>query len=168
MLQYIGELGRYLTSMPPSPKDKDHTLRLAFGNGMRKDIWLDFKHRFNIKTIVEFYGSTEGPVALANYQQHDEYGVGSMGRLGFFQSIFTPMRIVEFNVVKEEPIRNSKGFAQQCKVGDVGELVGSIQKLPGLDFKGYKGAKKQTEKKILTDLFKKGDAWFRTGNVNLV
>jgi len=31
-----------------------------FGNGLRKKIWKDFQTRFNIKQIVEFYGSTEG------------------------------------------------------------------------------------------------------------
>lgn len=31
-----------------------------FGNGLRQEIWRDFKNRFNIKQIGEVYGSTEG------------------------------------------------------------------------------------------------------------
>jgi hypothetical protein len=33
---------------------KKHNIRLAFGNGLRPDIWNRFKERFNIPTIAEF------------------------------------------------------------------------------------------------------------------
>jgi solute carrier family 27 fatty acid transporter 1/4 len=57
---YIGEICRYLLAQPEKPVDKLHNLRIMFGNGLRKKIWKDFQTRFNIKQIVEFYGSTEG------------------------------------------------------------------------------------------------------------
>ena len=47
--------------------EKDHKLRMVTGNGLRPDIWDDFKDRFNIKNILEFYGATEGNVSLMNY-----------------------------------------------------------------------------------------------------
>jgi len=31
-----------------------------FGNGLRPQIWNEFKERFGIKRIGEFYGATEG------------------------------------------------------------------------------------------------------------
>ena len=34
-----------------------------------------------------------------------------------------------------------------------------------MDFKGYKDNASQTKKKILTDVFTKGDTWFRTGDL---
>src|SRR5437868_4336203 len=43
MVQYIGELCRYLLASPPSPKDKAHHIRIAIGNGLRPEIWKDFQ-----------------------------------------------------------------------------------------------------------------------------
>ena len=53
VIQYIGELARYLLATPPSPFDKRHNCRLAVGNGLRPDIWEKFQSRFNIKEIGE-------------------------------------------------------------------------------------------------------------------
>jgi len=35
VVQYIGELCRYLLAVPPSPYDKAHKVRIAIGNGLR-------------------------------------------------------------------------------------------------------------------------------------
>src|ERR1700751_681907 len=53
--QYIGELCRYLVNSPPSPKEREHHLRLTCGNGLRTDVWPQFKRRFKIPQIIEFY-----------------------------------------------------------------------------------------------------------------
>ena len=45
---------------PSSRNDKGHRVRLVFGNGLRPHIWDEFKTRFNIAQIGEFYGATEG------------------------------------------------------------------------------------------------------------
>ena len=58
--QYIGEICRYLLSQPESESDRQHSVRLMFGNGLRQKIWKQFINRFNIKQIGELYGSTEG------------------------------------------------------------------------------------------------------------
>ncbi|HLY78441.1 MAG TPA: AMP-binding protein, partial [Caulobacteraceae bacterium] len=39
MFVYIGELCRYLVNQPERPGEKTHRLRLAFGNGLGRDIW---------------------------------------------------------------------------------------------------------------------------------
>ena len=65
--QYIGELCRYLVNSPPSPKERAHHLRLACGNGLRPDVWAQFKRRFQIPQIIEFYAATEGNVSLFNF-----------------------------------------------------------------------------------------------------
>jgi acyl-CoA synthetase (AMP-forming)/AMP-acid ligase II len=57
-IQYVGEMCRYLLSAPPSEHDKDHCVRLAFGNGMRPDVWNRFRERFGIDTIAELYAAT--------------------------------------------------------------------------------------------------------------
>jgi acyl-CoA synthetase (AMP-forming)/AMP-acid ligase II len=46
MFIYVGETPRYLLSAPPSPNDKNHNLRLMYGNGMRPDVWERFQKRF--------------------------------------------------------------------------------------------------------------------------
>ena len=45
--------------------------RRIVGNGLRPDIWLDFKKRFGIKRITEFYGASEGNVAFMNLLNKD-------------------------------------------------------------------------------------------------
>jgi fatty-acyl-CoA synthase len=47
MFVYIGELCRYLVNQDPGPKDRAHKLRLAFGNGLRPEVWDEFQARFN-------------------------------------------------------------------------------------------------------------------------
>lgn len=58
--QYIGEICRYLLSVPEKPQDKQHRVRVMFGNGLRPQIWKQFESRFNVGNIGEVYGSTEG------------------------------------------------------------------------------------------------------------
>ena len=38
--------------------DKTHSVRMAHGNGLRADIWPQFKSRFGIDKIVDFYAAT--------------------------------------------------------------------------------------------------------------
>jgi len=52
VFQYSGELCRYLLSCPESEDDKCHKIRLAFGNGLRPDIWEEFTNRFNITQVL--------------------------------------------------------------------------------------------------------------------
>lgn len=55
VVQYIGEIARYLLAVPPHPDDKNHNVRLAYGNGMRPDVWEKFRERFGVPNISEFY-----------------------------------------------------------------------------------------------------------------
>ena len=54
------------------------------------------------------------------------------------------------------------GFCIPCDVNEVGEAIGEIV-LPG-SFEGYVD-KDATKKKILVDVFTKGDQYFRTGDL---
>lgn len=69
MAQYIGEICRYLMAQPERPTDKQHKVRMMFGNGLRPEIWADFVRRFNIKQVGEFYGSTEGNANISKFQR---------------------------------------------------------------------------------------------------
>lgn len=57
-------------------QDKDHGVRLALGNGLRQDIFAEFKERFGIPWICEFYASTEGVTGFMNINNV----VGACGR----------------------------------------------------------------------------------------
>lgn len=65
--QYIGEMCRFLLAAPVKPEEKDHNVRLIFGNGMRPQIWQAFVDRFNIKQVGEFYGATEGNCNMSEF-----------------------------------------------------------------------------------------------------
>ena len=42
---YIGELCRYLTNIPEQADDAQNPLHSIMGNGMRPDIWMNFKQQ---------------------------------------------------------------------------------------------------------------------------
>ena len=157
--QYIGELCRYLLNSPPHPLEQKHNLRVVMGNGLRPEIWPGFQNRFAIPWVIEFYGATEGNVALVN----TDGKVGAIGRVPGYMRNLMKTRLVRFDIENEAPIRNAEGFCTECAHDEVGEAIGKIDDVRGR-FEGYsKGA--DTEKKILRDVFEKGDAWFRSGDL---
>ena len=101
VIQYIGELCRFLVNREKvsigkyvnrltshnyrftnleissqTDQDSNHKVRLAIGNGLRSDIWTEFKNRFNVERIFEFYAATEGNAGFLNIANKD----GSIGR----------------------------------------------------------------------------------------
>lgn len=64
-VQYVGELCRYLLAQSPRPIEREHKVRLFFGNGLRKTFWSAMKERFNLERLIEFFGSTEGNASLS-------------------------------------------------------------------------------------------------------
>ncbi len=160
LFAYIGEICRYLLNCPPDKKDSRHRLRGCTGNGLRPEIWPQFQMRFRIPRIVEFYGSTEGNVSMLNYDNV----VGAVGRVPPYMRALFPVRLVRFDVAQEIPVRGTDGFCVECAVGEVGEALGGISDRPGRSFEGYTTGS-ETEKKILHNVFAKGDIWFRTGDL---
>jgi fatty-acyl-CoA synthase len=158
--QYIGELCRYLLNAPTSAHEQDHSLRAITGNGLRPEIWQTFQSRFRIPKIVEFYGATEGNVSMLNYDGR----LGAVGRIPSYMRSLMPVRIVRFDVEHEMPIRNAEGFCIECDSDEAGEAIGRISSDPRQRFEGY-SREEDTRKKILRDVFEKGDAWFRTGDL---
>ncbi len=162
-LVYIGELCRYLVNSPPAANPDDerkHKVRMAFGNGMRPEVWDNFKARFNIKDVLEFYGSTEGNVSLFNLDGHS----GAIARVPKIIKDKFNVRLVRFNVETEMPDRKPNGLCYECKPGEIGEAIGHIGHDARHAYSGY-ADKAASQKKVLTDVFKKGDQWFRTGDL---
>ncbi len=136
---------------------------MACGNGLRPEIWAQFKQRFQIPHIIEFYGATEGNVSLFNFEERE----GAVGRIPWFLAHRFPTKVVRFDVELQQPVRDEQGFCIECATNEPGEVIGKILKdasKPGARFEGY-ATEAETNKKILHDVFEKGDVWFRTGDL---
>ena len=162
LFQYIGELCRYLLKAPVSEFENQHRLRLACGNGLRGDIWEAFQSRFAIPRILEFYAATEGNFSLYNV----EGKVGAIGRIPPLLAHRFPAAIVKVDAENGAPLHDGNGLCIACGRNETGEAIGRIGTADegGGRFEGYTD-KAETEKKVLRDVFAKGDAWFRTGDL---
>jgi fatty-acyl-CoA synthase len=163
MFQYIGEFCRYLLHATPSSNDLNHRIRLACGNGLAPDVWDEFTDRFRIPRLLEFYASTEGGISLFNAEGRR----GAIGRVPpYLAHRFSPA-LVRFDVEKSEPVRNEQGFCVPCAPNEPGEALGKVVNDPsgiGSRFEGYTD-EQASEKKILRNVFERGDAWVRTGDL---
>jgi fatty-acyl-CoA synthase len=158
LFQYIGELCRYLVHAPGHPRERAHRLRLACGNGLRADVWQRFQERFGIPRVLEFYAATEGNFSLYNV----EGKVGAIGRVPSFLGHRFPLALVRFDHAAGEPARGADGFCIRCTADEPGEAIGRIG--DGASFEGYT-SKAESERKILHDVFARGDVWYRTGDL---
>jgi len=165
LFQYIGELCRYLLKASVSEFENQHRLRLVCGNGLRGDIWEAFQARFSIPQILEFYAATEGNFSLYNVEGKP----GAIGRIPPLLAHRFPAAIVRVDAEFGAPLRGEDGLCVVCARGEVGEAIGRIGTADkgGGRFEGYTNAA-ETEKKILRDVFAKGDAWFRTGDLMML
>ncbi|MBE3048105.1 AMP-binding protein, partial [Candidatus Bathyarchaeota archaeon] len=172
IIQYVGEMCRYLLGSPPQVDpvtgedlDKAHKVRVAFGNGLRPDVWAAFKDRFGIDAIGEFYAATEAPLGFFNLSKNDHTS-GAMGRNGWLYSLAMSMKVavVELDHAADAPVRDGKGRCVKVTSGDPGELLFKLPEDTKTEFQGYFNNSKATDSKILRDVFKAGDAWFRTGD----
>jgi len=160
MFVYIGELCRYLVNHPPVEDETRHKIRLAFGNGLRPDIWSEMTRRFRIPQILEFYGATEGNVSMFNFDGRE----GAIGRVPKYLRKRFNIRLVQFDVETETAIRGADGFCLEAGPGQIGECIGKIGGDAREEYTGYVD-KAASEKKVLRDVFEKGDAWFSTGDL---
>jgi fatty-acyl-CoA synthase len=163
LFMYIGELCRYLVNSPPHPLERAHRLRLCSGNGLRPDIWTTFQSRFAIPKIIEWYAATESNISLFNME-----GVpGAIGRIPWFLRPRFQTRIVRYDIERQTPVRNARGFCAEAGAGETGEALGRIFHDPSKPmgrFEGYSKAA-DNEAKILRNVFADGDMWFRSGDL---
>jgi fatty-acyl-CoA synthase len=161
IVQYVGEICRYLVNQPARDDDKNHTLKRMTGAGMTADVWNNFVERFGDIEILEGWGATEANCSMMNLD-----GVrGSCGRIPFKEQ--SNARLVQYDVENDCHITNSDRFMIECEPGQIGELLGMVLNIPGVGagrFEGYVSAE-ATEKKILRNVLSEGDAWFRSGDL---
>jgi len=161
MFTYVGELCRFLLSQPPIENERKHKISWIIGNGLRPEVWDSFVNRFNIPHVVEFYGATEGNVSLINI----DGPIGAVGRVPSYLAWKFNIDIIRYDVETGENPRGADGFCIPEGLDEPGEMIGEIRNDdPRFRFEGY-GGKEDTQKKILRSVFKKDDAWFRTGDL---
>uniref|UniRef100_V5HEX4 long-chain-fatty-acid--CoA ligase n=1 Tax=Ixodes ricinus TaxID=34613 RepID=V5HEX4_IXORI len=159
--QYIGEICRYLLAQPTRPQERQHKIRMMFGNGLRPQIWTQFTERFNIKDIRELYGSTEGNAHVMNLDNK----VGSVGFVSRIAGNVHPVKLIRVDEDTGEPLRDKRGLCIPCEPDEVGELVGRIVRDDHIhSFDGYAN-QSATKKKVYHDVFKKGDTAFASGDL---
>jgi acyl-CoA synthetase (AMP-forming)/AMP-acid ligase II len=168
IVQYVGELARYLLNTPPSPMDKQHNVRMIWGNGIRPDVWEAFRQRFGVDTINEIYGATDGFATCMNRNRggFGRNAIAVRGPLWHFLNGSRERRI-KIDVDSEEILRDPKtGSAIPCKTGEAGETIHKVD--PAMATKAFEKYINNPEaglKRRLQNVFEKGDTWFRTGDL---
>ncbi|KAL9026937.1 MAG: hypothetical protein Q9196_004468 [Gyalolechia fulgens] len=176
VIQYVGETLRYLLAAPPQKDpgtgeniDRKNNVRIAFGNGLRPDVWKKFQDRFGIEGIAEFYAATEGTGATSNLSRND-FAVGAIGQNGFLTSLLLKSRsaIVQVDWETEAPMRdpNHDNFCIRVPRGQPGELLFRINTAQIVrSYQGYLHNANASESKIMRSVLEKDDVYFRTGDV---
>lgn len=150
---YVGELCRYLDNAPPGADDNDHQIDRIIGNGLRPDLWNRLKERFGIRKVIEFYAATEGNAETINF-------LGVTGSCGML--LLWKMALIRYDIERQEPVRGPKGFCQRVGPGEVGLLIGKIK--GNNEYVGYADPV-ASQRKVLVDVFKRGDQWFHSGDL---
>tara|TARA_Y100000590_G_C15737463_1_gene1019073 strand:+ start:2017 stop:3825 length:1809 start_codon:yes stop_codon:yes gene_type:complete len=149
---YVGELCRYLISGNEDEEEARNPIIKAIGNGLRPDIWMEFKERLGIPEVYELYGASEGNAGFVNAFNKDE-------TIGFG---ITPHLLVQADNDTGESIRSKDGTCRVVKKGEVGLLLTEISK--NARFDGYTDSA-ETDKKLIRDVLVKGDVYFNTGDL---
>lgn len=149
---YVGEVCRYLINQPPNLNDSNNPIKTIIGNGLRPDIWKDFKKRFDITRVAEFYGASETGAVFYNVLNFD-CTVGTTA---------SSYAIVKYDVDEEKPIKNEDSFMEKVDLGETGLLL--WERNQETVFIGYTD-EKATERKLFRNVFKQGDVWFNTGDL---
>ena len=149
---YIGELCRYLLNQPEKPTDRDNSVQLMVGNGLRPEIWKEFTERFGIARVAEFYGASECNIAFVNALNVDRTaGICPL-----------PHAVVEFDEETGKALRGPNGRLRTVPTGSVGLLLSKITDRAPFD--GYTD-EAATNSKLVRGGFKDGDTWFDTGDL---
>jgi citronellyl-CoA synthetase len=152
VLVYIGDLLTYLLRSNRSIDSRNHHIRFAIGNGLRREIWREFQDRFQIKKILELYVSTESQWSFTNIL-NIPCSVGAS---------FQRYSIVKYDIETGMPEGWRAGDVQKVSRGHEGLLLFEVS--GNYQFRGYTD-ERSTEQRLLRGVFCKDDVWFNTGDV---
>ncbi|MDA7696913.1 AMP-binding protein, partial [Porticoccaceae bacterium] len=118
----------------------------------RPDVWDEFKQRFGIDRVCEFYGSSEGNVSFINAFNKNK-------TIGYCPGTIL---LVEYDIEQDEIVLDENGKYIPVEPGNPGLLLAEID--DRYRFDGYTD-KAASEAKTLRNVLKDGDAWFNTGDL---
>ncbi|HKO53300.1 MAG TPA: AMP-binding protein [Polyangiaceae bacterium] len=158
---YIGDVCRALVRSAPTEAERGLELRVAVGNGLESQVWIEFQRRFGRPQIREFYASTEAPAAILNLTGT----VGSLGHVPFERR--RGFRLARLDAEQRSLARGADGWASECAADEPGELL--LRVFPSAAdphgaFRGYTDHE-ASALRIAHDVFEAGDAYFRSGDV---
>lgn len=158
IIQYVGELCRYLLNGPSNPHERAHCVKVAWGNGMRPDVWEPFRQRFNIPVINELYAATDGLGATftRNHGPFTAHTIGLRGKLWHWRHGDEEVR-VKMDVDTEEIMRDENGFAIRCGVNEPGQVLHRLDPELLASVPGYYENEEATLKRRISDVFEEGD-----------
>ncbi|MFT3688492.1 AMP-binding protein [Paenirhodobacter sp.] len=143
-IHHLGGIIQILLKQPPSPADRAHNVRIAWGGGCVPQAWRPFEERFGVE-LRECYGMTEASsLTTCNL----DGVVGSVGK-----------PLPWFAVRIEDETGRTLGPGEGR-----GEIV-ITSPLPGAIFAGYYAAPEATAKALRPDGFHTGDvgSWDENG-----
>lgn len=131
---------------------------------MRPDVWQRFQDRFNVPAVAEFFNSSEGMFGLVVWAKSN-YLRGSVGHHGLIYrrmlyNVYIPVR---FDYETGDIFRDPRtGFAERVPYEEGGEILVAVPNKEA--FGGYWRNEEATNKRFATDVFKKGDLYYRAGD----
>lgn len=149
---YVGELCRYLADQPASAAEQKNPLQKMMGNGLRPDVWDQFKGRFGVRRICEIYGASEGNTTFFNLLNKNKTIGAAMN----------PVILVQYDMENDTVVRDSEGKCIEVPIGEAGLLLSEIT--TENEFDGYTNPK-ATASKIVQNVKEAGDNWFNTGDL---
>jgi len=150
----IGELFRYIYSLPPQDNDTENTLHVAICNGLSNYLQEPFRERFGIEHMVEIYGTSENIGFFINIMEHP--GIcGNLNLGGIRQG-----EVVQCDHENGNVYRDHDGWATPCKVGERGVLLCTINEYN--NFPGYMGDPEASQLKMVSNALKQGDLYLNT------
>lgn len=165
---YIGELWTYLLNQPVTPEEKNNTLQKIVGNGLRENVWRAMERRFDIPTVVEFYGQSEQPKGRVRKAGGFANSFGKQGAVGYLpQDILNNEEkrnvYLKFDVETQRPKRFADGFCRRAEFGEPGLNVSELI-VEEHESDTYTD-KTASEKPLIRDVFEKGDLYYSSGDL---
>jgi crotonobetaine/carnitine-CoA ligase len=134
-IHYVGGVLQILLRQPPSPRDREHRVRIAWGGGCPVQTWRLFEERYGVE-LREGYGMTE---TSSFCTINTDRKVGSVG---------TSVPWFDVRVMREDGSR--------AAFGEEGQIV--VKELePGMNTRGYFNNPEATRALL-------PDEWLRTGD----
>ncbi|KAF2463380.1 long-chain fatty acid transporter-like protein [Lindgomyces ingoldianus] len=166
IIQYVGELCRYLLNGPKNPYERAHCVKMAWGNGMRPDVWEPFRERFGIPIINELYAATDGLGATFN-RNAGPFTANTIGLRGaIWNRKYGNQEVrVRMDVDTEDIMRDKNGFAVRCGTNEPGQVLHRLTPELLVGVPGYYNNDQATANRRITDVFEKGDMWFKSGDM---